>query len=153
MSRSIFIYAFLITLFIAGCSYATPMPLKTDLPSLVSEWTIKLTHSGGIMGLSRSIEISFDGKYVVMDERAGKTITGKLSTDELIKLNKLIANYKYIMTNNPRQSNCADCFIYNLEIQGNGKKFSVQEDDITLPKSGMETLIIYLRGLIDAALK
>jgi hypothetical protein len=48
---------------------------------------------------------------------------------------------------------CADCFIYDLEIQENGKNFAVQLNDISLPNSGLESLVTYLRGLIETALK
>jgi len=163
MSRTIFLSGLLIILLITGCSpFSTSEQLKTptleltksNLPSPNGEWTsINMTHSGGIMGLSRSIAISSDGTYTVTDERANKTIAKKLSANELTELNKLIASSKSITTNGPRQSGCADCFIYNLEIQGDGKNFSAQVDDVTMPKSGMEPLIIYLRGLVDSALK
>ena len=105
------------------------------------------------MGLSRSIEISSDGKYTVVDERSDKSVTKKLPTNELSKLMEIVSNTEYIPPERSLPSGCADCFIYDLEIQGNGKKFSVQVDDISLPNSGMETLITYLRGLIDAAVK
>ena len=162
MTRTILLYALLITLLIAGCSPSstpeppqtpTPETIKSDLPSLDGEWIIKMTHSGGIMGLMRSIEISSDGKYTVTDERANKTIIKQLSANELSKLEKIVSNTKYITAERPIPSVCADCFIYNLEVQGIGKKFSVQVDDISMPNSGMEPLIRYLRNLIDAALK
>lgn len=154
MSRTIFLYMLLIVLLVAGCSSATPEPLKSDLPSLESQWTIKMTHSGGIMGLLRSIEISSDGKYTVMDERTNKTITKKLSSNELSELQKIISNTEYVSPEKSLPSGCADCFIYDLEIQqGNGKKFIVQVDDITMSNSGMEILIMHLRGLLESALK
>ena len=162
MPRTFFLCALLTALFITGCSpSSTPEPLKTptlesiksDLPSLDGKWTIKMTHSGGIMGLSRSIDISSDGKYIVVDERSNKTITKKLSANEISKLQEIVSNTEYITTERPVPSGCADCFIYNLEIQGAGKKYSVQVDDISMPNSGLETLIIHLRGLLEAALK
>ena len=153
MPRIIFIYMLLITLLITGCSYPTPEPLKTDLPSLDSEWTIKMVHSGGIMGLMRSIEISSDGKYTVMDERSNKTVTKKLSASELSKLQEIVSNTEYINTERSSPSGCADCFNYDLEIQKDGKKFSVHVDDISMPNSAMETLIMYLRDLLETALK
>ena len=104
------------------------------------------------MGLSRSIEISSDGNYTVMDDRTNKTITRKLPANELAKLVEIVSNTEYVTTEKPMPSACADCFIYNLEIQMDGKKFSTQVDDITLPNSGMEPLITYLRDLIQASL-
>ena len=163
MSRIIFLCALLITLLVTGCGpSSTPEPLKTptleptksDLPSPNGVWTmINMTHSGGIMGLMHSIEISSDGKYTVMDEWAKKTITRELSKNELSKLQEIISKTEFVSTEGRIPSGCADCFIYDLEIQGNGKRFSVQVDDVSMQKLGMETLIVYLRDLMDAALK
>jgi len=167
MTRSVFLYALFMALLIAGCSASTsesskstpelpkstPESTKSNLPALDGTWKIKMTHSGGIMGLSRSIEISSDGKYTVMDERAKKTITSELTADELSKLMEQVSASEYIPASQPDGRGCADCFIYDLEIQGIGGKFNIQLNDISLPTSGLETLVIYLRGLIEAALK
>lgn len=154
MSRYIFLFMFFIILLITGCSPAAREPLKTAVPPLKNEWTIKLNHSGGIIGLSRSIEISSNGKYTVTDGREDKTITKQLSANALSELHEIVSNSEFVSPEKSLPSGCADCFIYNLEIQqGNGKPFSVQVDDITMPGSGMEKLIAHLRGLIDAVLK
>ena len=162
MPRTIFLYLLLIILLIAGCSpLSTPEPFKTPiteaqasaLPALDGDWTVKMTHSGGIMGLSRSIEISSDGNFTVVDERANKTVTGELSADELSKINEQVLSAEYIPAVKPDGMGCADCFIYDLEIQENGKKFAVQLNDISLPNSGLESLVTQLRGLIETTLK
>jgi hypothetical protein len=162
MPRTVFLYVLLISLFIAGCvPFARPMPLKTPIPeprptdrtSFDSNWTIKMKHSGGIMGLSRSIEISSSGKFTVVDERTNKTITGVLAVNELSKINEQVSSLEYIPASKPDGMGCADCFIYDLEIQENGEKFAVQLNDISLPSSGLESLVSYLRGLIDIRLK
>jgi hypothetical protein len=151
----------LISLLIAGCGRSTtlvplntPTTAHTPAPSAPgSEWTIKMIHSGGIMGLSRSIEISSDGKFTVMDEHAAKTTSGELSADELSKINEQVISAEYIPAAKPDGMGCADCFIYDLEIQRNGEKFSVQLNDISLPNSGLESLVSNLRGLIETTLK
>jgi hypothetical protein len=163
MSRTVFLYALLITLLVAGCgqSAATPEPLKTaapkpstsDLPALDGAWTIKMDQSGGIMGLSHSIDISSDGKFTVVDQRTDKAINGELSAVELSNINELVTSAKYISASKPDGMACADCFIYDLEIQANGEKFAVQLNDISLSNSGLEPLVSHLRGLIETALK
>ena len=170
MPRTVFLYAFLITLLAVGCrlfsapelpntSMPVPLntpktePLKSKLPALDSVWTIRMKHSGGIMGLSRSIEISSDGKFTVVDERTNKTITGEYSFDELSKIKEQVSTSEYIAESEPNSMACADCFIYDLEIQGDGRKFSAQLNDISLPNSGLKPLVDHLRGLIDTALK
>ena len=159
MTRNIFLFALLMTVLITSCSTfstSAPIPLNTSLPTpkaTENEWMIKMTHSGGIMGVSRSIEISSDGKYVVADERANKTITGELTANELSKLNKIFSDSNFASTTKPQKSNCADCFIYGIETRVNGKKVVYQVDDVTLSASGLESLVIYLRDLMDSALK
>lgn len=148
MPRIIFLYIFLITLLITGCgSASTPEP---SAPS--GDWTIKMTQSGGIMGLSRSIEVSSDGNYTVVDERANKTVTGEFTANELLELNELVTTSKYVPATKP-DGTCADCFVYDLEIQVNGEKLSIQLNDVSLPNSGLEPLVAYLQGLMETTLK
>jgi hypothetical protein len=160
MPRTVFLYAFLVILLMTGCgSSSTPEPLNTptaeppvsNLPALDGEWTMKMMYSGGFMGLSRSIEISADGKFTVTDERLNKKVPGEFSADELSKINKQVSSSVYIPLTKP--DGCADCFVYDLEIQGNGEKFTAQLNDVNLPASGLEPLVTYLRGLIETALK
>jgi hypothetical protein len=154
-----FIYALLITVFLAGCVPAaviepseTTEPTKAILPSPENTWTtIKMIHSGGIMGLSRSIEISSDGTYKVIELRALLTNEGKLSSSELKELKQLISSLEYVPNDKPY--GCADCFIYDIEItRGTGKPFSARVDDVTLEDSGLSPLVTALRKIIDREL-
>jgi hypothetical protein len=129
------------------------MPIKSKLPALDGAWTIRLKHSGGIMGLLRSIEISSAGKFTVVDERAKKTTSGVYSFNELSKIKAQVSNSEFIAESGSNGMVCADCFIYDLVIQENGEKFTVQLNDISLPNSGLKSLVDYLRDLIDTALK
>ena len=76
MLRTFFLYVLLASLLTAGCAPSNmPEPLKTptskppstSIPSLDGDWRITMKHSGGIMGLSRSINITSNGKYIVED--------------------------------------------------------------------------------------
>ena len=153
MTRSVFIYSFLIALILTACSATPTESPKSDLPPLNSNWEIKMTHSGGIMGLSRSIDASSNGSYTVTDERTNKTVNGELDTDELSKLTTLISFAKYSPAVRPDGMACADCFIYNLEIHGGNGNFRANLNDISLPNSGLASLVDTLRGIIDSALK
>lgn len=153
--RTILPFVLIIALLIAGCASAsTNTPAATPtLPTIADEWTIKMTHSGGIMGLMRSIEVSSDGSYTVNDERAKKKITSMLTNDELQSLSSTVTSAKLINLDTTEGSVCADCFIYDIEILSGGEKFVVQLNDISLPDSGMEDLVTSLRTLMDSALK
>lgn len=157
MLRTIFLYVLSITLLITGCGPASiPEPLNTPTtkPSAPgNDWTIKMTQSGGIMGRSRSIEVSSEGKYTVVDDRANETVTGELTTNELSELNKLVMTSNYVPATKPNGTGCADCFVYDLEVQVNGEKFSIQLNDVSLPNSGLEPLVNFLRDMMDTVLK
>ncbi|MBI5952428.1 MAG: hypothetical protein HY865_12290 [Chloroflexi bacterium] len=164
MMRTFVLLVFLSSLLVSGCTQTvtaepaqTPAPRSTPtseaLPESLSEWTIMMTHSGGIMGLSRSIEISSDGKFTVMDNRANKTVTGELAADDLSKLNELLMSIDNRAAGKPDGMVCADCFIYDLEVRANGQRSAVRLSDISLPNSGYEALIDQLRGMIDTALQ
>ncbi len=147
MVRLLICLTLLGTMFVSGCTTA---PTPEPLPAPENEWTIKMVHSGGIMGLSRSIEISSNGAYVVIDERAQQKEQGQLSDEELASLSEQVASLKYSPSSTP--SGCADCFIYDLEISGTGKPFRAQVDDITLQGSGLGPLVMELRSILDREL-
>ncbi|MDP1546227.1 MAG: hypothetical protein Q8L87_09415 [Anaerolineales bacterium] len=124
----------------------------TALPTPELRWSVSLTQSGGIMGLMRSIEINSDGEFSATDERLGKTVSGKLTEDELAELQMLVTNLKF--TEPPRPNAvCADCFVYDFQIQTGGKTSSIQLDDITLPNSGLELLAASLVELLNVKLR
>jgi PBP1b-binding outer membrane lipoprotein LpoB len=158
-------------LLIAGCSSSAPASPKStpetskpteapksteapkpNLPPLENNWTVKMVQSGGIMGLLRSIEISSDGKYTVIDELANKTVTGELSADETSRLKEQVASASFT-AKGTKGAVCADCFVYDLEALRNGERFVAQLNDISLAGSELATLVRYLQGLIATALK
>ena len=121
-------------------------PAKT-----AEEWTVKMMQSGGIMGLSRSVEVRSDGTYTVTDERLDKTVTGNLTGNDLRELNELMTSTSFVPQKPP--GICADCFVYDIQIQVDGSNLNVKLDDTSLSNSGMEPLVVLLRGVMDAALK
>ena len=151
MRRLLFVMTFLLLLNI-GCSRLMPQatPLPTPL-ALEETWSVKMTLSGGIAGLMRSIEVTSDGSYTVSDERAGTTITGEMEDDELKRLEDLLST----LESNPPTGNsaCADCFVYDIEIHSNGETVTASADDITLGDSGMGSLVQFLQGMMNDALK
>ena len=146
---SIFLASFLLS----ACSRSAPDPQGTPgLPESEETWTIKMNQSGGFVGLSRSIEISSDGKFAVTDDRTDKTVEGQIASSELTKLRQLVSTAKFTTIPKSEETGCADCFIYNLEIQDIGKPITVQLDDVTLPDSELESLVTLLRDIMDKSL-
>lgn len=153
MLRSTLLLTILGAFFITACGPAiTPQPTKTNLPALGGNWTIKLAQSGGIMGLSRSLEIRSDGTYTVINNRTAAKKDGQLSKDQVAVITKQASAINYSPITGPEQYACADCFVYDLEITGTSR-FSVQLNDVSLPNSGMEPLITSLRDIMDKELK
>jgi spore coat protein CotH len=134
---------------LAACS---ALPSRGDaLPALNGTWTISFTQSGGFIGMSKTITITSDGKVVAVDDREGQTVTLQLTPQELAALKEQVSNAGPKMPIKT-DTGCADCFIYDLQIKTTGARFSVQLDDVTLPDSGLQSLIMYLQELMERAL-
>ena len=146
-----FILMLTVTL-LSACTNVTPVPVKATPSAPTASWTVKMAHSGGIMGLLRVIEVSSTGNFTVLDERTQKTVNGQLSEAEISHLAELVAKAVLAVPGKPNNS-CADCFIYTLEISTTGKPFQAQVNDISLPGSGLEPMITFLRELMDQSLK
>lgn len=142
--------ATLIAVLLVGCKGSSQQIYYTP-PAPANDWTVNMTQSGGIMGLLRSIEVTSDGNYVITDERAHTSVTGKLSEQELSKLQGLVSSFTF--TPPEVRAVCADCFVYEIEIQSGGQKMIVKTEDISLPESGIEPFVAFLRGIMDTALK
>jgi hypothetical protein len=134
-------------LFLSGCASA---PNAEPLPTLENEWTIKMTHSGGIMGLSRSIEVSSSGIYIITDDRPEARKEGILSAREVADLKELVAFTQYSPV--PKETGCADCFVYDIAISGTGRPFKARVDDVTLEDSGLGPLVLQLRTIMEREL-
>lgn len=157
MFKKLFHIAIFSALFLSACGGVTtlppttPEPAKGSLPTLVGSWTITMTHSGGIMGLSRSVEVDSTGIYTVRDDRIDQIFTGQLSEEELADLVDVVNSTSYTSEKTPHV--CADCFIYDLGIMSDIGKFSAQVDDISIEESGLSPLVMTLRGIIERDIK
>jgi hypothetical protein len=154
MFKKLFRLSIFFTLLLSACGGAINPPSKTsesnDLPSLTGSWIITMNHSGGIMGLSRSVEVDSTGIYTVKDDRTEQEFTGQLSKEELEGLIDAVKATSYTAEKAPH--GCADCFIYDLQIVSDTGKFSAQVDDISIEGSGLSELILLLRGIIEREL-
>ncbi len=153
--------ALLISIVLSGCGVAIPilqplpsprpLPTSQSIPELTGAWTASMQLSGGIAGVSRSIEIASNGMAVAKDDRNGKTMTRQLTSDELTQFVSLI-NSASLKSMGSTPASCVDCFIYNIKTTSNGGSFSAQFDDVNLPDSGMGSVVKYLMDLLNQML-
>ncbi len=140
---------------IALCACTTPIPTQSEtMPAESNQWLrIRMIHSGGIMGLLRTIEISNSGSAIITDDRPAESKALQLSTSELIQLNELISSVSF-STQAPRPTSvCADCFIYAIELDTEqSKTLQIQVDDTDINESGFSELVSFLRVVIEKAL-
>ena len=149
MSKTIWAIFASFTLILTACSKSAS---PTYAPPVLEEtWAVKMTLSGGIAGLLRSIDVNSTGSYSVADQRGGKVVTGTLSEADLTTLQALISALEVSAPKNP--SACADCFEYELEVESGGKKMIASADGLSLGESGMGELVQFLRQAMDAALQ
>ncbi|MBI3165322.1 MAG: hypothetical protein IPG44_01790 [Anaerolineales bacterium] len=149
MFKSKFLILLIVALTMTGCAKETEITYTP--PPIEDEWSVTMVQSGGIMGLLRSIRVSSDGTYSVVDERAGGRVEGTLSGNELAHLKDLVAGFSFLTPKIPMV--CADCFVYEVEIQSGGQKLVVETDDVNMPETGMGPLVEFLRGVMDSALQ
>ena len=137
----------------SACGPAQLQPsYPQPLPSPSGSWDLSLAQSGGIAGVSLKVTVSSDGQLTAEDARSNRSVTQTLPPDTMAKLAAL---YSAVALSTPQSphSGCADCFLYDLELNSAGKALSFKFDDTTLGGSGVEELIHFLQQLRDAALK
>jgi hypothetical protein len=126
----------------------TPSVRDQELPKLTGDWHLRMEQSGGIAGISRTLEISSNGETTITDAQTKKQSVGQLSADQIAQLTELVASSSY---KSPlKKTSCADCFIYNLQIDNGGKIFQAQVDELSLRNSGLEPLIGFLGELLNS---
>jgi len=139
-------------LLVGACAPARPEAPNTQSPSAgAGNWIITLRQTGGFAGVSKTVQVSSDGRLAVADKRSGHNVVGQLPRDSIAELSQLYAR-ALSPAPTPRESACADCFLYDLEIASQDASANIHLDDTTLADSPAEPLILYLIKLRDTAL-
>jgi hypothetical protein len=125
---------------------------QQPVPSPGSDWNVTLTQSGGFAGVNLTVEITSDGHLRAEDQRSGRVVTQNLPPETISKLAQLFSSMP-LTAPGPRNSNCADCFLYDLQANFNGRAIQLHADDTTLAATGAADLIAMLRQLRDSALR
>ena len=128
-----------------------PLPTQQQISALAGTWMVSMQLSGGIAGLSQSIDVSSDGAVIAKDERSNKIVKRQLTSAELAQFINLVKSAS-LKSSSGGPTDCADCFYYNIQINSNDGKFTAQFDDVSLPDSGMSSVVEYLRDLMSKML-
>jgi hypothetical protein len=140
-------------IFLSSCGASkSTKSIPQPLPSPSDKWSVKMTQSGGIAGVLLVVEANSHGQLIVQDQRSQKSISTTLTSQAAAELKNLILNIPATITALP-PSACADCFIYDLEIQSQGRNINIHADDVTIKNSGVGDLITELMSIRNGALK
>ena len=102
---------------LTACSRLLPTASSPQaLPSPAASWTtIKLMQSGGIAAVILSVEVSSDGQLKAEDRLSGRSVVQSVTPEAMAELTRLFSKSSALTAAAPH-SNCADCFIYDLEV-------------------------------------
>ncbi len=142
----------IVLLFVCGLAACSALPGGGEsLPDLSDAWSITLTQSGGFAGLHRTVTVTSDGQVTAQDVRTEQSGSFRLTADELAALEELVADAGFVGPTRT-DTGCADCFLYDLQIDSPAGRASFQLDDVSLPDSGLQPLVAHLLSLMDGAL-
>jgi hypothetical protein len=134
-------------IFVAGCGSSSGDPttqgtVQTD-GSLVN-----YTRTGGVGGVDERLRIDPDGSATLSyGEPANTQNTFDLTDEELDRVRNLLDGADFDPTSaGPKQTGCADCFIYTIEYGGH----TVTYDDASQPPAGVGQLVTSLGDLAQA---
>ena len=156
MSKIISIFLTLIVLSAcAGMPASTPLPEPVGTPTSQSSavcsapenWTVQFNRSGGFAGFNQSMTLDNGGNLTVQSERPAVDMQKTLSDDQVKAITELLVD-ACPFDSGTDKGNCADCFLYDLDIQMDEHTYSVQASDITL-SDGMQPLISALSQLLQ----
>ena len=139
----------------AGVPVSTPLPESLATPtsnlqaacSSPTEWKIQYNRSGGFAGFNESMTLDTDGNLTVQSERPPADEQKKISEDQVKAITELLVQACPFEVGSTKGV-CADCFIYDLNIQMNGQTYAVQVSDITLTEE-LQPLISALSQLLQ----
>jgi hypothetical protein len=150
----------LISIVLSACSGMranTPLPEPVGTPtsrsstacSAPTNWTIQYNRSGGFAGFNQSITLDSSGNLTVKSERPPADMQETISDDQVKAISKLLGQACPFEMDSSKDS-CADCFIYDLNIQMDGQTYTVHASDVTLTEE-LQPLISALDQLLQNA--
>lgn len=136
-------FILLISLILSACagmpaSTPTPEPLgtPTSLPTTAcsppAKWSIQFNRSGGFAGLDETLTLDSEGSLVVQSKRPPTDVEMTISKDQVEAITDSLVQACPFENDSTKGDECADCFVYDLNIQMDGQTYSVRASDVTL---------------------
>ena len=113
---------------------------------------MRLQVSGGIAGLRQELVVSSAGKLTARDLRRGSSYSFTLPPQEMDQLVDLLQDSCPWEVRRVEGS-CADCFVYELELEGGAKPIRLQIDANHQVGEGVQELLKMLLDLLASTLK
>ena len=147
-----------ISLILSACagmpaSTQVPEPLETPADSTStacsspSTWKIQYNRSGGFAGFNESLTLDNGGRLKIESERPPTDAERLLSDDQVKAITDLLVQACPFEIPADKGA-CADCFLYDLNIQMDGQMYSVQATDVTLTED-LNPLVSALSQLLQ----
>lgn len=124
---------------------ATPTSASITACSLPAQWSIELNRSGGFAGLNESLTLDSGGSLQVQSERPAIDVQKQISQDQVDEITDLLVQACPFEIELPKKE-CADCFVYNLDVRMDEHTYSVQISDLTFNEE-MQPLLEALNQL------
>lgn len=113
----------------AACSGADPGPSGGEQAS-PTPVPVTMTRTGGIAGVSQSIEVAVDGSWTYKDLRQNTSERGTMTEAQQAQLAKTISDPGFAdQVAKKAPDNCADAFRYTISLGGETMSFEDCGDD------------------------
>ena len=158
--KKIILIVFFVGVILSACGGApvstdAPSPLGTptsqlDTPcSVPAQWAIQFNRSGGFAGVSESLTLDSGGSLMVQSERPAVNVRKTISGDQVNAIGELLVR-ACPFEMKPNDAGCADCFLYKLDVQMDGKTYVMLATDVTLTED-LHPLISTLNQILQDA--
>jgi len=126
---------------------ATPTRSSSSACNSPSSWTIRFNRSGGFAGFNETLTLDNGGNLTIQSERPPVDVQKIISEVQVATFTELLSQTcPFDVALN--KGTCADCFIYDLEIEMDGQTYSVQASDVTLSEE-LQPLVGALSQLLQ----
>ncbi|GAB4503568.1 MAG: hypothetical protein Fur0043_05600 [Anaerolineales bacterium] len=110
-----------------------PSAVPDTICSLPENWSLSFRRTGGFAGFDQSLSVNSQGELQIESRKPPVTSNRLLLPEELTQLTESL-RLACPFTASPREGTCADCFLYQLQIQWGDEAYTMQATDVTMPK-------------------